>query len=122
MSGRLDMAEIGLTLVADHASPVRPEIRDLIDHARVRSLDLVEAAARRALGVAESDPDELGRALDLFRAIGAEPAIERVNAERALLLGDEAGYEAATASLERLGDVAQVERLAERRAKARVRR
>jgi len=48
----------------------------------------LQAQARRALGIAATDPQELARALAIFERIGAAPYAARARCERALLIGD----------------------------------
>ncbi|HEU4671421.1 MAG TPA: adenylate/guanylate cyclase domain-containing protein [Candidatus Limnocylindrales bacterium] len=112
---RLDQVEIALAVLADHAVDPGAAVRELISETEARGLRLVEAQARRALGVAAADGAELERSLHLFAAMDAGAYLPRVQAELGLLGGDDELYERGVAGLERLGDVAELERLASRR-------
>jgi class 3 adenylate cyclase len=114
-AGRVDHVEIALATLADHAADPGNEVGELIVRAAAGSLDLVEAQARRAVGVARADEAALRRALELFEAIGAGAYVPRVEAELGLLTGNVDLFERGAAGLERLGDVAQLERVAARR-------
>jgi hypothetical protein len=70
----------------------------------------LEAQARRALGLAAQDPDELARALAIFERIGAVPYAARVRCERAALTGDASEKTTGLRALEALGDQAQLRR------------
>ncbi|HET7027042.1 MAG TPA: adenylate/guanylate cyclase domain-containing protein [Candidatus Limnocylindrales bacterium] len=113
---RPDEVEIGLAVLADHGLPGGDEVGPIIERTSSLGIRLTEAQARRALGVATDDAAELARAADLYRAMGAPVYLARTEAERAILTGDDAGFDAASAALERLGDIAHAERLAARRA------
>jgi hypothetical protein len=70
----------------------------------------LEAQARRGLGLAARDPQELARALAIFERIGAVPYAARVRCERAVLTRDGAEKAAGLRTLEALGDQAQLRR------------
>ncbi|HEY3524075.1 MAG TPA: adenylate/guanylate cyclase domain-containing protein [Candidatus Limnocylindrales bacterium] len=112
---RLDAVEIGLGVLADRALPPGDATGAIIEQTSRLGLRLTEAQARRALGVATGDAGQLARSVDLYRAMGARVYLARAEAETALLKGDEEAYARAGASLERLDDVAHLERLAARR-------
>ncbi len=70
----------------------------------------LEAQARRGLGLATRDPQELARALTIFERIGAVPGAARVRCEWALLTGDSEAKTAGLRTLEALGDQAPLRR------------
>ncbi|HEU4571214.1 MAG TPA: hypothetical protein VFR93_00890, partial [Candidatus Limnocylindrales bacterium] len=115
-TARLDMVEIALGVLADRALPAGEQVRSLIEHASRLGVRTVEAQARRALGVEASDAEQLARAIELYEAMAFAPNLARARADLALLTGDSALFDQASAALERLGDVAHLERLAARRA------
>jgi hypothetical protein len=112
---RLDEVEIGLAVLADRALDPGKEVLPLIDRTARLGIRLTEAQARRALGVATADEDQLARAAELYRAMGARVYLARTEVELALLRGDHSAFEAGITTLERLGDIAHAERLAARR-------
>ncbi len=112
---RLDEVEIALAVLADRALPVGDEIGAIIEQTSSLGVRLIEAQARRALGVAAGDADQLVRAAELYRAMGARVYLARTEVELALLRGEDSAFEAGITTLERLGDIAHAERLAARR-------
>ncbi len=73
-------------------------------------LELLEAQARRVLGIARQDPSELSRALEIFRRIGAVPYVARLLCERARVTDDRTDWTAGHQTLEELGDLDQLDR------------
>jgi tetratricopeptide (TPR) repeat protein len=72
---------------------------------------LLEAQARRALGLAKGDASELRRALALFERLLVTPAVARVRIELGTLTSDEAVASNGIAILEELGDVEHLGRV-----------
>ncbi len=66
--------------------------------------------ALRALAMATGDSAHLDRAVELFEACGARPALGRSLVERGMMTGNTAEVTAGRAILESLGDVEQLER------------
>jgi hypothetical protein len=94
-------------------------IRPIVECAAADGLKLLEAQARRALGLAVRDTAELTRALEIFEETGAVPYAARVRCERALLTGNQSELEAGMRVLEGLGDVDQLARVERARGKGR---
>ena len=82
-----------------------------MESAAADGLKLLEAQARRALGIAMRDTAELTRALEIFEEARAAPYAARVRCERALLTGDQSELEAGMHVLETLGDLDQLARM-----------
>jgi predicted ATPase/class 3 adenylate cyclase len=109
---RQQLVERTLSLCVDLDRPLRPEaIVPIVESAAADGLSLLEAQARRALGVARRDAAELERALAIFEATHAAPYAARVRCERALLTGSRSELEAGLHVLETLGDLDQLARL-----------
>ncbi len=79
--------------------------RALAEHAALHQMRILEAQARRALGLGQSDPTELTRALHLFQEAEAAPYVARVLCERGILTGNDADLTAGVRTLEELGDL-----------------
>jgi class 3 adenylate cyclase len=100
-----------LNLFLDHGRvPDRGLLDPILRLAVSHSYAPLEAQARRGLGLATHDPQELARALAIFERIGAIPYAARVRCERALITGDGAEKTAGLRTLEALGDQAQLRR------------
>ncbi len=113
---RLHFVERALSLCIDHGQLPPPEaVQRIAQFAAAHGLRLLEAQALRALGVVQKDSDALARALDIFQRIGAVPYAARARCERALLTGDEPELTAGMRTLEILGDLDQLGRIAFRR-------
>ena len=109
---RQQLVERTLSLCADLDRPLAPEmIRPIVEAATADGLKLLEAQARRALGISTRDIAELTRALEIFEEARAAPYAARVRSERALFTGDPMEFEAGLHVLETLGDVDQLARL-----------
>jgi class 3 adenylate cyclase len=109
---RQQLVERTLSLCADLDHVLLPEaIRPIVDSAAAEGLTLLEAQARRALGIAVRDPAELTRALGLFEETRAAPYAARVRCERALLTRDQKELEAGMHVFETLGDLDQLARI-----------
>jgi hypothetical protein len=115
---RQQLVERTLSLCADLEHVLPPDrIRPIVDSAAADGLKLLEAQARRALGIALRDAAELTRALGIFEEARAAPYAARVRCERALLTGDQAELEAGMHILEALGDLDQLARVERARGK-----
>jgi class 3 adenylate cyclase len=109
---RQQLVERTLSLCADLGRAHDPDtIRPIAETAAADGLKLLEAQARRALGIAGRDAAELTRALAIFEEAGAVPYAARVRCERALVTGDEAELETGLRALEALGDLDQLARM-----------
>jgi hypothetical protein len=113
---RLHYIEHAMALCADRAQPVPSDaIAALVAHAERAGMRVVEAQARRLLGVLTDDGAELERSLALFETIGADRYAARARAELGLVGGDSRLVDAGLAALDRMGEVAQLERIEARR-------
>jgi hypothetical protein len=92
-------------------------IRPIVESSAADGLKLLEAQARRALGIAMRDAAELARALEIFEQTRAVPYAARARCERALLTGNQSELEAGLRVLEALGDLDQVARVERARGK-----
>ncbi len=117
---RQQLVERTLSLCADLDRLLAPEaIRPIVESAAADGLKLLEAQARRVLGIAVRDTAELTRALEIFEETGAVPYAARVRCERALLTGNQSELEAGMRVLEGLGDLDQLARVERARGKGR---
>ncbi len=117
---RQQLVERTLSLYSDLDRSLAPEaIQRIVTSAAADSLKLLEAQARRALGISMRDTAELTRALGIFEETGAVPYAARVRCERALLTGDQSELEAGMHVLEALGDLDQLARVERARGKGR---
>ena len=115
---RQQLVERTLSLCVDLDRSLSAEaIRPIVECAAADGLRLLEAQARRALGIAVRDPAELARALEIFEKAGAVPYAARVRCERAHLTSDRSELEAGMRVLESLGDLDQLARVARARGK-----
>ena len=109
---RQQLVERTLALCVDLGRSLPPDaVRPIVESSAAEGLKLLEAQARRALGVATRDTGELTRALEIFEETRAVPYAARVRCERALLTGDQGELEAGMHVLEALGDVDQLARM-----------
>ena len=109
---RQQLVERTLSLYSDLDRSLAPEaLQPIVTSAAADGLKLLEAQARRALGISRRDPAELTRALELFEETRAVPYAARVRCERALLTRDQSELEAGMHVLEALGDVDQLARV-----------
>ena len=84
-----------MTLCSDLDRSLAPDaIQRIVTSAAADGLKLLEAQARRALGVSMRDTVELTRALGIFEETCAVPYAARVRCERALLTGHQSELEA----------------------------
>jgi class 3 adenylate cyclase len=115
---RQQLVERTLSLCADLDRLLAPEaIRPIVECAAADGLKLLEAQARRALGIAVRDTAELTRALEILEETRAVPYAARVRCERALLTGNQSELEAGMHVLEALGDLDQLARVERARGK-----
>jgi len=111
--GRMDYMHLVLTRLTDAGYPSDPDLLEtIVAYAEPRHLRIVEAAARRALGVVRADEDQLRAALELNRAMGARPFIARIEAELGLMTGHAGQVASAIGELEQIGDLEQAARVA----------
>jgi class 3 adenylate cyclase len=117
---RQQLVERTLSLCSDLDRSLAPEaIQRIVTSAAADGLKLLEAQARRALGISTRDPVELTRALGIFEETRAVPYAARVRCERALLTGNQSELEAGMHVLEALGDLDQLARVERARGKGR---
>ncbi len=115
---RQQLVERALSLCSDLDRSIAPEaIQPIVTSAAADGLKLLEAQARRALGISRRDSAELTRALGIFEATGAVPYAARVRCERALLSRDQSELDAGLHALEVLGDLDQLARVERARGK-----
>jgi hypothetical protein len=116
---RQQLVERTLSLFVDLDRALPPDaIRPIVESAAADGLRLLEAQARRALGIAVRDVTELTRALAIFEETRAVPYAARARCERALLTDDPGDLEAGMHVLETLGDIAQLARMERARGRA----
>ena len=112
--GRMDYVHLAAARLTDARYPADPALlEEIATYAEPRHLRIVEAAARRALGVLRGDPEQLEAALELYRWMGARPFVARLEAEIGLLKGDAGPVGSAISSLEQIGDLEHATRIAE---------
>jgi len=101
-----------LSLVTDRRATV-PEalLKDMVVDSQRIGLPVLEAEARRALGVSTSDPGHLSEALEIFERLSASPRLARVQVELGGLIQDPALVDRGVATLERLGDLEHLTRI-----------
>ncbi len=108
---RLYLIERALSLFADRDRRSSPDaIEPILKHASTFHLQVLEAQARRALGISRQDPGELTRSLEILERIGAVPYAARVRCERALLTNDQDDWTVGIQVFETLGDLDQLDR------------
>jgi class 3 adenylate cyclase len=109
---RQQLVERTLSLCSDLDRALDPEaLQRIVTSAAADGLKLLEAQARRALGISRRDTAELTRALELFEETRAVPYAARARCERALLTRDQGELEAGLHVLEALGDLDQLARM-----------
>ena len=109
---RQQLVERTLSLCSDLDRSLAPEaIQPIVTSAAADGLKLLEAQARRALGISLRDSAELTRALALFEETAAVPYAARVRCESAILTGNQSDLEAGMHVLEELGDLDQLARV-----------
>ena len=114
-----ESVERALSFCCDRAYPLASDLtRAIVAFAEPLGHQVLEAQARRALGIVSADPQELARSLAIFERISAAPYAARTRCERALLLDDEHELTAGMRALEAIGDVDQLARLEQVRKQA----
>jgi class 3 adenylate cyclase len=115
---RQQLVERTLSLYSDLDRSLAPgAIQRIVTSAAADGLKLLEAQARRALGISMRDSVELTRALEIFEETRAVPYAARVRCERALLTRDQSELEVGMQVLESLGDLDQLARVERARGK-----
>jgi len=113
LARRIHVVERVLSLCVDRRQWITPELLDqLIPDVRERNQRILLAQLLRARGIQADQHTDLEEALALFRAFGAVPFVARVEIELGHMTGDRSLVESGTATLERLGDLAQLGRVA----------
>jgi hypothetical protein len=106
-----EQIERRLNLVNDRRQSVPENVMDaLLERGVQKRVALLEAQARRSIGLAHRDASQMTAALEIWERIGAVPLIGRAKAERGLVSGDNSETEAGLAILRKLGDVNYVDR------------
>ena len=106
-----ERAERALNLCLDLGRlPAREVLLRMAEFAEAHEYRLLEAQARRGLGLFDRDEQQFARALALLEACGAVPGVARVKAEHALLTRKRDTFEQALDMLEQLGDIDQLQR------------
>lgn len=110
--GPVEYVERALSVCSDRlVLPSTDALRSVVRITVAHGHAIVEAQARRALGLALKDIDELTEAQEIFERCGALPYAARARSERAVLTGNADELRAATAVLETLGDTDQLDRI-----------
>jgi hypothetical protein len=106
-----EMVERRLNLANDNRQVVPDNVMEQALQRGVRyGIPLLEAQARRSIGLSRRDASELSNAIEIWERIGAVPLIGRARAERGLVTSDNTETEAGLAILRKLGDVNYVDR------------
>jgi len=106
-----EFLERALSLCVDGGRVTSPDLaRRIAEFAETHHYAILEAQARRALGIGHREREELTRALRIFERIGAAPYAARARCERALLTGHGAEFAAGMRVLEEIGDLGQLDR------------
>jgi hypothetical protein len=110
-----EILERRLNLANDRRQPVPASVMDaMLERGVIDRIPLLEAQARRSIGLAHRNVSQMSSALEIWERIGALPSLGRAKAERGLITGDSAETEAGLAILRRLGDVNYVDRFSTR--------
>ncbi len=108
-----EMIERRLSLVADLRTELPPNVAPaLLARATEQKIPLLEAQAKRAIGLAHRDAAQLTAAIAIWERVGALPSLGRTRAERGLITGDQKETDAGLDILKKLGDVNYVDRFA----------
>jgi hypothetical protein len=106
-----EILERRLNLANDRRQPVPASVIDVVlERGVIDRIPLLEAQARRSIGLAHRDASQLSAAIEIWERMGAVPSIGRAKAERGWITGDAAETEAGLAILKKLGDVNYVDR------------
>jgi hypothetical protein len=112
---RAHYIEHALALCADRAQPVPfGSIDLLIKRAERSGMRLLEAQARRLVGVLRGDRGELAKGLAVFEEVGAHRYTARLRSELGMATGDDALYRTGVRELEAMGELQQLTRLSSR--------
>jgi class 3 adenylate cyclase/tetratricopeptide (TPR) repeat protein len=107
----IELAERRFILAADRRAEIPRNVLDKGLEKAVRlKTPMLEAAIRRARGLALRDEAELTAAIAIWEPRSALPALGRAQAERGLIRGDSAETKAGLALLKKLGDVNYLDR------------
>jgi hypothetical protein len=110
---RLHYVERAVALCADLRHPIPIDGLDpLLAESRSRDQRLLTAQLLRARGIQQRAEDNRREALELFRGFGARPLVARCEIELGHLTDDPALVASGTATLELLGDVTHLGRVA----------
>ncbi|MDQ3879993.1 MAG: AAA family ATPase [Chloroflexota bacterium] len=107
---RPHVVERAIAVCADRSHPMPVAALREFAASVAGDMPIVEAQARRGVGLAERDPGDLRHALELFERHRAVPYVARTRVELGRLTGDHALAEQGIAGLEALGDLDQVSR------------
>jgi class 3 adenylate cyclase/tetratricopeptide (TPR) repeat protein len=106
-----EIAERRLNLANDNRQVVPDNvIEKSLARALRHKLPLLEAQARRSIGLARGDAPEISSAIEIWERIGALTCLGRAKAERGVLTGDPGEVEAGLAILKKVGDLNYVDR------------
>ena len=112
---RAHYVEHAMALCADRSHPVPIDaVERVTDRAAAAGMRVLEAQARRLMGLLREDPNELAGSLALFEAIGAERYAARVRLELGVATVDEPLRRSGESELERLGELDRLTRMAGR--------
>jgi hypothetical protein len=110
-----ELAERRFILAADRRAEIpRVVLDEGLDKAVRLKVPLLEAAVRRARGLALRDEAELTAAIAIWEPRSALPGLGRARAERGLIRGDSVETEAGLGLLKKVGDVNYLDRFAAR--------
>jgi class 3 adenylate cyclase len=111
-TGRIDHLDRALAICSDRGHRLDAALLEkIIAHVEPRGIRLIEAQARRALGLTRQDPEQLRLALGSFSEMGAVPYGARVRIELGQLAADAAMIDEGVRELETIGDVDQLGRI-----------
>ena len=110
---RLHMLDLVVSVCVDYGQRIPSEPLDkLLVAARAHGQLLLTAQLLRARGVQQGAPDDLREALAAYRQFKARPLAARVEVELGQLVDDAGMVSSGTTTLETLGDLAQLGRIA----------
>ncbi|MGH7763845.1 MAG: ATP-binding protein [Candidatus Dormibacteraceae bacterium] len=107
-----ELLERRLALAADLRAEVPVSVsRELLKRGIDQKVPLLEAQARRYIGLMQKDASELSAAAATWERIGSLPNLGRARAELGAITGDPAETEAGLAILKKIGDANYLDRL-----------